>query len=1136
MRSRRALHSLRTAIAICLSGTLLSCSAFDLVVNAIGVPHSVVPGDPLRVTSRVCNRSDAPSDPADLELVIRPVLPDGSSAGPGEPLGMRWVPALEAGQCHSEETELLAPVGLDNGPYQVVGSIWPLGHSRASEVLGVGWGPDLVVEAVDRPLNALPWSSSALTARVCNRGTDWAPPSRVDLYLSTDAQLVGGAPAEGPADLPAGYVDVPDLAPGLCASVDGTLDTYDPGQGLFLLGAIVDEWDSIAELVEGNNARPMGLMGVGSLPDLVIDSILAPPSANTFSSFEVEAVLCNAGTAPSEPTEVGIYLSADARIRPAPPSNPAGGDPFAGALPVPPLAPGECQSTTGLVDSSVPVEGAWTVGGVVDEGHGVTELMEFNNVLAGPRMGIGYGPDLVVARIDAPHAVENESAFDVSVELCNRGTAFAGTPSSVQLFLSRDAVLEPMPFGMDHEIGIAPAPQLPQGSCAVVTIPAWLDASLDGPARLIALTDAHDEVPELIETNNQSVGNVMGIGHGPDLVVASITTPPSVEPGASFEVEVDVCNNGTGPSMPTAVSLYHSLDEVVSGYPYPGYDLWLGEVMVDLSLMPGTCRSVMGNVTADPIAQGAWYIGAVVDEPDYVVELIEANNGLTGPLMGIGFGPDLVVTHIDGPPSALPDTSLVIDFEVCNQGTSMASASEVSFFLSVDESIEGGPPAGFGDDRWLGSELLPMLEPGRCHAGTGQGWVAPDADGPMRLGAIADEPSAIAELIEVNNAHAGPWLGVGLGPDLVVTRVEGPPTATVSGPILVDLQICNQGTADSPGAQSWIHLSADPRIEESYFAPPGVDPWIGELMTPPMPAGACHDEVVEATAYGVSEGEWYLGAIVDEGRHVDELLESNNVRLGNRIGLGDGPDLVVTSIDVPTSTENGLGFPVSAELCNQGTAPSPTVNLTLYHSEDRTIEGYTGGPVADYQFASLSTGPLLVGECRTLAGTGSTWVPQDGAWFAGAIVDEEAFVDELIESNNHFTGPLMGVGLGPDLVVTSLSGPASVDENAAFSVDVEVCNHGTMSSTMTMVTFYHSEDDTIDSMAGPLPPVDYYLGDFPVPDLPPGACLSTPVELLSGPPGPGYLAAIIDEFNLIPELIDHNNQHLGPHLTVTTTP
>jgi subtilase family serine protease len=1136
MRSRRAHHRLRTAIAIALSGTLLSCSAFDLVVSSIGVPSSVVPGDPFRVTSRVCNRSDASSDPADLELVVRPVLPDGSIAGPDESLGMRWVPALEADQCHSEETEFLAPVGLADGAYQVVGSIWPLGHARASAVFGLGWGPDLVVESIDRPLNALPWSSSELTARVCNLGTDWAPPSRVDLYLSTDQELVGGVPAEGPADLPAGYVDVPDLAPGVCASVDGSLDTHDAGQGLFLLGAIVDEWDSIAELVEGNNARSMGLLGVGNLPDLVVDSILAPASASTFSSFEVEAVVCNAGTALSSPTDVGIYLSENARIKPPPPSNPAGGDLFAGALPVAPLAPGECRSTRGPVNASVPFDGAWTVGGIVDEGDWVAELMEFNNVLAGPRMGIGYGPDLVVTRIEAPHAVENEQAFDVSVELCNRGTAFVDSPSSVLLYLSQDSVLEPMPFGMDHEIGMAPAPSLPEGSCAMVTIPAWLDASIGGPARLIAVADAHEDLLELIETNNQAVGDVMGIGHGPDLVVAGITAPPSAEPGSSFDVQVDVCNRGTGPSMPTAVALYHSLDELVSGYPFPGYDVWLGEVIVDLSLMPGTCRSVAGNITTDPISQGAWYIGAVVDEPDYVIELMETNNRFTGPLMGLGFGPDLVVTHTDGPASALPDTAIMIDFQVCNQGTSMAGTSEVSFFLSVDESIEGGPPASFGDDRWLGSGPLPMLEPGRCHSGTGSGWVPPDADGPLRLGAIADEPNAIAELVDTNNSHAGPWLGVGLGPDLVVTRVEGPPTAPVSGPISVDLQICNQGTLVSPSAQVWIHLSADQQIEESYFAPPGVDPWIGELMAPPIAPGGCHDEVVEAAAFGVSEGEWYLGAIVDEGRHVEELLESNNVRLGSPIGLGDGPDLLITSIDVPTSTENGLGFPVAAELCNQGTAPSPAVNVTFYHSEDETIEGYMGGPIADYQFASLSTGPLLVGECRTVAGTGSTWVPQEGAWYAGALVDEEALVDELIESNNPFTGSVMGVGLGPDLVVTLLSGPPSVDENAALSVDVEVCNHGTLSSTVTMVTFYHSEDETIDSMAGPLPPVDTYLGDFPVPDLPPGACLAAPVELLSGPPGHGYLAAIVDESNLIPELIETNNQHLGPHLTITTAP
>jgi len=65
---------------------------------------------------------------------------------------------------------------------------------------------------------------------------------------------------------------------------------------------------------------------------------------------------------------------------------------------------------------------------------------------------------------------------------------------------------------------------------------------------------------------------------------------------------------------------------------------------------------------------------------------------------------------------------------------------------------------------------------------------------------------------------------------------------------------------------------------------------------------------------------------------VDELQESNNVRVGNRVVVGAGPDLVVTSIDAPPSAESSVDFPISAPVCNQGTEPSPVASLTLARS------------------------------------------------------------------------------------------------------------------------------------------------------------------------------------------------------------
>jgi subtilase family serine protease len=552
--------------------------------------------------------------------------------------------------------------------------------------------------------------------------------------------------------------------------------------------------------------------------------------------------------------------------------------------------------------------------------------------------------------------------------------------------------------------------------------------------------------------------------------------------------------------------------------------------------MPASCQSVTGTVTGDPIVEGAWYAGGVVDEPNSVTELIETNNDFTGPLMGVGDGPDLIVTRIDAPASARPDSPIALDFEVCNQGTSMSSSSEIAIFLSADVVIEAGPPAGRGDDIWIASELMPILEPGRCAIGSAPAWIPTDASGELHLGAIVDEPGGITELIESNNAFVGPLLGVGHGPDLLLTRVVGPPSAQSSGPISIDVQVCNQGTMPSPDSLVWLYLSRDEQIDGAYFTP-GEDPWIAELAVPPMQPGGCHDEVVDGTAVGMEEGEWYVGGIVDEGMHVVELIESNNAELGHRIGLGDGPDLIVTSIDVPPSAENGLGFPVSAEVCNQGTSPSSATAVTLYHSEDETITSYFGmPPTPDLQFASLPIGPLVPGQCRQAVGTGSTWVPMDGAYFVGANVDEEQSVAELIESNNTTMGPVMGVGLGPDLVVSVLDGPSTAEENTLFSLDVEVCNRGTMWSSMTSVTIYHSADETIDGVLGPDPPIDPYLGDLAVPDLAPGTCSTQIAELFSGPAGPGFLAAIADESGMVGELVESNNRRLGPALEFTAAP
>ena len=679
-----------------------------------------------------------------------------------------------------------------------------------------------------------------------------------------------------------------------------------------------------------------------------------------------------------------------------------------GSLPVPSLMPGACHTQRGSVSANAPSEGAWTLGAIIDQPAVVEEFFEDNNALAGPLMGVGFGPDLVVEEIEAPASAGEYAEFAVSARVCNRGTTHAD-PSQLRLFHSSDAVLDAMPFGDDPPIGVAPVGPLMPGGCTDVEVEAFAGSLLSGPVTVIALADALAQVEELLEMNNETVGPVMGIGWKPDLVVVSIDAPASVLSGASFEVTLEVCNQGTMPSPPPQAHLYQSTDAALTGMagPPPGPDWFAGQIHFPQPLPPGACASVHADAFAFPGEQGAYYLGAIVDEPGFVDELLEANNSFVGPLMGVGFGPDLVVTQLAGPPTALPESPLTLDFEVCNQGTVGSPPAQVSFYDSADAEIEGGPPPGPGADRWLGSQPVPALMPESCHAASAQAWLPAGEVGERRLGAIVDEWNAVLELVEANNAFAGPVLGVGSGPDLVVTRLLAPPSVQTGYPFDIDTQVCNQGTTSSPGAQLSLYLSSDTEIEGSYFSPQG-DPWLTMLWVPPLAPGACHDQWANVLASAPAEGAWYVGGIVDEGLHVPELVESNNAQLGDLIGVGFGPELAITALSGPSSAPAGMSFFVDVEACNQGTAFSPPSMLILYHSEDLEIDGIAEPmPFPDAVLAMIPLSGLAPGDCHLEHKSVVASAP--GAGFLAATIDEDQVVPELVESNNQRLGDALEV-------------------------------------------------------------------------------------------------------------------------------
>ncbi|WP_437807477.1 CARDB domain-containing protein [Sorangium sp. So ce1078] len=1041
----------------------------DLVVSAVSGPPTLVPGNGFSASVTVCNQGTTPSYGSGVDVVLstdQAITPLDAPAGSG------YVPDLSPGQCAS--VVVPASAYVPDGAYHLGAIVDPASslvelietnNASAGSVIGVGFGPDLIVSAVSGPPSVLPGGGFDASVTVCNQGTQASYGTHVELRLSADATVTT-------ADFLAGDGPAPYLDPGQCATVTFPASAYVP-DGAYHLGAIVDPYGWVPELIETNNAEAGSLLGIGYWPDLIISTASGPPSVLPGSGFDAEVTVCNQGTNPGS-SMVELRLSADAAI--------TADDALAGSAPTPYLDPGECAAVT-IHASAYVADGAYHLGAIVDPYGSQPELIETNNATAGDLIGVGSWPDLIVSAVSGPPSLMPGSGFNASVTVCNQGT----TPSygvDVALLLSSDGAIAPS----DTHAGSAYVPGLSPGQCASVAVPASAYVP-DGVYHLGAIVDPSGSLAELIETNNASAGSAIGVGYAPDLVVSTVSGPPSVLPGGPFDASVTVCNQGTQTSYGTNVEVFLSADATLTTADSPAGN---GPVP---DLDPGQCATVTFPTTAY-VPDGAYYLGAIVDGYDWVPELIETNNAEASAAIGIGYSPDLIVSSVSGPPSVLPGAGFNAAVTVCNQGTTPSHVSIVYLYLSADAAITV-------EDTPAGGAVVPYLGPGQCAAVPVVATLYLP-DGTYRLGAIVDAYDEWEELFESNNAMSGPLLSVGDRPDLVVSAVGGPPSAPPGSGFDADVTVCNQGTQPSYGADVALLLSSDEAVTPS-------DIHAGSGYVPGLSPGQCASVAVLASAYA-PDGAYHLGAIVDPGDSVAELIETNNASAGSVIGVGFGPDLIVSNVSGPPSSALGYNVDASVTVCNQGTQPSYGGDIALHLSADATVT------TADFAAGNGPVPYLAPGQCATATVTFSANadVPE-GAYHLGAIVDPYGWIPELIESNNAAAGPLLGVGFGPDLIVSAVDSPASALPGSSFDAQVTVCNQGTQPSYGGDVELRLASSDQAASTG-------LLAGGAPVPYLDPGQCTVVTVPTYFAVPDGAYrFGAVVDPHGWTPELIETNN-------------
>lgn len=358
------------------------------------------------------------------------------------------------------------------------------------------------------------------------------------------------------------------------------------------------------------------------------------------------------------------------------------------------------------------------------------------------------------------------------------------------------------------------------------------------------------------------------------------------------------------------------------------------------------------------------------------------------------------------------------------------------------------------------------------------------------------------------------------GPDLTMTVENPPSSANAGGSFTGSATVSNIGPLSAGSFLVKFYLSTDSLVS---------------MADTPLPGGAFinglgSDNTSSITAAliipsDVPSGTYYFGACADTSNTVSELSESNNcVTAATQIQI-TRPDLVETSVsNPPSSITIGGSFSVTDIVANQGNGPANNLTIKFYLSSDNVIT------TSDMLLTgSRSVASILSGQSSS--GATSVTIPSvlAGTYYLGACADPGNSIVESSEMNNCIASATQITITGPDLVETLVSGPVSANAGGSIAITDKVCNQGTDTNAMIVVTLYLSTDSSITAS-------DIAIGGRQINGgLAQGRCsrVSTTVTIPTTlPPGTYYIGAIADIGNNITETNEANNSLAGNTITI----
>ncbi|MEM9825059.1 MAG: CARDB domain-containing protein [Planctomycetota bacterium] len=934
----------------------------DLIVSSITAPVEALSGQDIEISWTLTNQGNGDATGTFRDQLF---LSEDAVFGSDQFFGnFDFTGTIAAGESITRTQVISLPINLQEDRFVIVrtdanDSVFELAGEDNNVTIDdtaidieLAPFPNLQVTDVITPLTAFSGQPVTIEWIVTNNGTGGtsAPNWRDNVFLSTDEVLDGSDVRLGSSNNPS-FLNVGDSYRNrLTATLPNGIDDD------FFFIIQTDGLNQVFEFEnEGDNLGSGGPTDVQLTPppDLQVVSVAAPSQAFSGQVITVDWTVSNEGTGPTRSSawRDRVWMSADNVLD--------GNDRLlatrnhTGAL-----DPAQQYSASTAVTLPIGVAGEFFFIVQTDVFNEVFEhVFEANNTgfdEPATTVNLTPPPDLELDFVSAPASALAGQPITIDYGVTNFGaTVTPNTSWEDRIYLSPDAVFDPSSdtiLATRRHLG-----QLEPGFGYTASVTPTLPNGIQGNFFVFVQTNHQNAVFELDTSNNiGSAANPVDVASRPaDLVVTNISTPsllldnpPTAQSGGSILLDWTVQNQGTGPTTVSTWSdrVILSSDTVIGN----GDDLEL--LRRDHTGVLNALDSYTNTNVVVPIpfsvTPGEYHLFV---QTDFGGDVFESDNGNNHTLLEYSIGgnppdsrvfisrdtPDLVPVAVEGPTTILSGQPIPITWTVRNDGArTNANFWFDDIYLSTDTSISS-------DDVRLGIiQRSNALGSGESYTVTRNLTLPTDLTGDFHILLRTDSSNRVVEEAGDNNndlaSTALTTITLSPVPDLAVTMVQAPATASSGQFFDLTWTVDNQGTANAFG--SWfdsIYLSLDQvfdRNDDTFlkfantpqFLAPGESYTSNELIRVPE---------------GLSGPFWVYVFTDSSNRIFERGSEQNNVLLdpqAMQVSLTPPADFVLGTITVPTTAIPGQQATVTYTVENQGTnAASGTWTDSIYISADQ---------------------------------------------------------------------------------------------------------------------------------------------------------------------------------------------------------